>query len=72
MDYTTNFQLTITHYKIQQKVKSGDLIRASGLKRPTWYKQYNNPQTMRIDTLIRICDYLNIPKGERADLLWGN
>lgn len=49
----------------ERKMRVADLIRGTGINKTTLHKLYNEELTrIDLDTIDRICDYLNIQVGD--------
>ncbi|MHA3116560.1 XRE family transcriptional regulator [Acinetobacter sp. ANC 4635] len=49
----------------ERKMRVADLIRGTGINKTTLHKLYNGELTrIDLDTIDRICDYLNVQVGD--------
>lgn len=68
MDAKT-FQKIITNYMIDTDTSKNDLMRLICVSRPTFNKYWNEPGTMPVNLLKRICDYFSISDSDKANLI---
>lgn len=56
-----NFSKNVRKYRLEKGISQADMAKAAGVSQGTWFQYENGNRIIRLDALIRISDYLQIP-----------
>lgn len=55
------FSKNIRKHRLEKGLSQAELAKAAGVSQGTWFQYENGNRIIRLDALIRISDYLQIP-----------
>jgi len=56
-----NFSKNVRKYRLEKGISQADMAKAAGVSQGTWFQYENGNRIIRLDALLRISDYLQVP-----------
>lgn len=62
-----NFSKNVRRLRLEKGISQADIAKAAGISQGTWFQYENGNRIIRLDALLRISDYLQVPLMELID-----